>query len=164
MSKNWQKRYTRAILPLLSKIINLKIERGDFKADQYEGMLDNLNRYIVLSLDDSAIKFDKPVPRLSCDCHDCRQKIRAIKGRMSDAFFHKEGKSSFLDNSKSSKVSVQSYLLSKAMEKGSFKGGGLSDSNRRAKRENLNSAIRQQIDKTRREIIEDKMRYTKTII
>ena len=81
----------RAVMPVLSKIINLKIERGEFKASDYEGMLDNLHRYIILSLDDdTAIKYDKPVPRLTCDCEGCRQKIRAMKGRMSDAFFYKE--------------------------------------------------------------------------
>ena len=72
MTQNWQRKYTRAILPILSKIINLKIERGEFKPSEYEGMLDNLNKYIVLSLDESAIKFEKPVPRLTCDCFDCR--------------------------------------------------------------------------------------------
>lgn len=79
-------------MPVLSKIINLKIERGEFKPSDYEGMLDNLHRYIILSLDDddTAMKYDKPVPRLTCDCEGCRQKIRAMKGRMSDAFFHKE--------------------------------------------------------------------------
>jgi len=109
-------------------------------------MLDNLNRYIVLSMDESAIKFEKPVPKLGCDCESCRSKIRASKGRMSDAFFYSDGKS-YLDksaNSRSSKLSVQSYLLSKAMEKGSFKNSssGFADSQRRLKRESLNSAIR----------------------
>jgi len=42
----------RAVMPLLSKIINLKIERGEFNAAEYEGLLDNMNRYIVLTLDD----------------------------------------------------------------------------------------------------------------
>lgn len=52
------------------------------------------------------------------------------------------------------------------MEKGSFKNGsgGFAESQRRLKRESLNSAIRKQIDKTRKEIIEDKMRQTKSII
>lgn len=52
------------------------------------------------------------------------------------------------------------------MEKGSFKNGSASfaDSQKRLKRESLNSAIRKQIDKTRKEIIEDKMRHTKNII
>lgn len=90
-----------------------------------------------------------------------------MQGRMSDAFFYSEGKP-YMDNSansKSSKLSVQSYLLSRAMEKGSFKNGSaFTDSQKRIKRESLNSAIRKQIDKTRKEIIEDKMRHTKNII
>ena len=81
---------------MLSKIINLKIERGEYNAAEYEGLLDNLNRYIILNMDDnnSCMKFERPVPRLACDCEDCRRKIRAMKGRMSDAFFHKEKGSS----------------------------------------------------------------------
>jgi hypothetical protein len=59
-------------MPLLSKIINLKIERGEFNASEYEGLLDNMNRYIVLTLDENPIKFDKPVPKLTCDCEGCR--------------------------------------------------------------------------------------------
>ena len=51
------------------------------------------------------------------------------------------------------------------MEKGSFKNGStFTDSQRRLKRESLNTVIKQQISKTRKEIIEEKMRHTKDII
>lgn len=69
---SWERKYTRAVIPLLSKIINLKIERGEYNAAEYEGLLDNLNRYIILSMDESGLKFEKPVPRLTCDCDSCR--------------------------------------------------------------------------------------------
>lgn len=162
---SWKKQYTRAVLPVLSKMINLKIERGEFKAEEYEGLLDNLNRYIILNLDDSGLKFEKPVPRLTCDCEGCRQKIRAMKGRMSDAFFHKEGSSPYSSDpyaTKNSKISMQSYLYAKAMDKGVLPGS--SDFNRKHTRENSSSVFRSQIDKTKRELMEDKMRHKKRLI
>jgi len=71
-SQDFDKRYMRAVMPLLSKIINLKIERGEFNAKEYEGLLYNMNRYIVLTIDEGTLKFDKPVPKLTCDCEGCR--------------------------------------------------------------------------------------------
>ena len=86
-----------------------------------------MNRIIILNLDEDGIKFEKPVPRLACDCGPCRQKIRAMKGRMSDQFFHKEKKDSCPDSDlylykNSSKISMQKYLYAKAMagEKSGF--------------------------------------------
>ena len=155
---SYQKQYTRAVLPLLSKIINMKIEKGEYNASQYEGLLDNLNRYIILNLDESGLKFEKPIPRLTCDCDGCRQKIRAMKGRMSDAFFHKEGSPICSEprGAKNSKISMQSYLYSKVMEKGS--------ESKKLTRDSMSSVFRSQLDKTKREIMEDKMKHKKRLI
>ena len=128
----------------MSRIINQKIERGEYKPDEYEGLVDNLNRYIILNLDESGLKFEKPLPRLSCDCEGCRQKIRAMKGRMSDAFFHKEGSSMFVSDPHSLKnsklTSMSSYLYAKAMDKSSFPGS--SEHSKKITRESMNSVFR----------------------
>ena len=87
-----------------------------------------------------------------------------MKGRMSDAFFHKEGgsckKSDLYAPKTSSKISMQSYLYAKAMDKSSFPDSF----NRKPSRESMNSVFRSQIDKTKREIMEDKMKHKKRLI
>ena len=82
----------RKIVSILSKNINQKIMKGDFKND-FTGLLDNSQpgRYILLTTMEEAqiMPSRRGGARPNCNCQQCKDQIRS-KPRISDEFFAKE--------------------------------------------------------------------------